>query len=579
MVSPGQDIYTIAERFRAELLRRERQAATELVRAYGAAWQRIKGRLDGLAEQIALARQRGEEVSPAWLLQQNRLQTIQRHVEAEIATFAQHAEAWVQAEQYEAVDAAQEHAERLVRAGLGDPPPGVNYTFARLPAGAVRDLVGFLQDGSPLRELLDDLGPDASQAVRQALITGVATGQHPTVIARQVRAALGGNLVRALTIARTEVLRAYRESSRRAYDANSDVVRGWVWHSAANRRTCAFCWSMHGTIHSLDERMATHPRCRCTMVPMARSWESMGYEVGGTGTGKRRRTAREADATSLTGVGTELFEKLTDDQQLAILGPAKFKAYKEGDLTLEDLRGFRRDPRWGMVGFERSLAAIRAGEGVDTLRLSPLRWRIEALNARFGRWSLTRAQGLAADFEQRFEVFARQLSQHLGSGGMRFQPLSPALIREASVELGFNYRYSEVLQLLAEARALTRWHLLNRYQRDTVFVMRGIYTQFDLAMARASMTPVTFPTSTTTNPHTAIVKFGGRYGTTYLIEAPVDDILYCYEISEKMQRAFPGEDEFILRLGALPEVLDAGPEEALRLRYNGPGRNPSKRRK
>jgi hypothetical protein len=162
---------------------------------------------------------------------------------------------------------------------------------------------------------------------------------------------------------------------------------------------------------------------------------------------------------------------------------------------------------------------------------------------------------------------------------MRFQPLSPTLIREASVELGFNYSHAEVLQLLAEARALTRWHLLNRYQRETVYVMRGIYTNFDLEQARATMTPVTFPTSTTTNAHTAIVKFGGRYGTAYVIEAPVDDILYCYEMSLRMQTTFPGEDEYILRLGAMPDVIDAAPEQALRVRYNGPGRPPTKLKK
>ena len=214
----GQDLYAIADRFRAELLRRERQAASELVHAYGAAWQRIKRSLEDLGEQITLAQQRGEEVSPAWLLQYDRLQTLQRQVEAEIGAFTAFAEGRIRAGQYWAVQEAQEEAEQLVRAGLGEPPPGVSFTFARLPAGAVQDLVGVLQDGSPLRELLDELGPEASRAVRQALLTGVATGQHPTMIVRQVRQELGGNLVRALTIARTEVLRAYRESSRRAYE-------------------------------------------------------------------------------------------------------------------------------------------------------------------------------------------------------------------------------------------------------------------------------------------------------------------------------------------------------------------------
>lgn len=339
------DIDEIADRFRAELLQRERQAASELVRAYGIVWQRVKQMLDDVTQQIALARARGEEVDELWLLQRERLQLLQRRVEAEIREFARFAEARIVSEQAAAVLSAQEHAEQLLRAAIGPAPAGVTVTFDRLPSGAVQELVGVLRDGSPLRELLDELGPEASQQVRQALITGVATGQHPTQIAWQVRQALGGNLVRALTIARTEVLRAYRESSRLVYEANRDVVEGWIWHSAANRRTCAFCWSMHGTFHPLQERMATHPRCRCAMVPATKSWRDLGF-----------RDAPESRAKVTP--GPELFARLPEDQQRAILGPSKFAAYQAGAISLEDLRGFRRDPRWGRVGYERSLREV-----------------------------------------------------------------------------------------------------------------------------------------------------------------------------------------------------------------------------
>ncbi|MBI4496841.1 MAG: minor capsid protein [Chloroflexi bacterium] len=356
------DVYDLADEFRRQLLQGERAAATELVRAYGQAWQHIRGRLDALAQQIAAARARGEEVSLSWLFQQERLQTLQRQVEAEIRDFSRFAEGRILQEQAQAVQAAQDQSAALMRAGLGPAPEGVTVTLARLPAGAVQDLVGFLQDGSPLRELLDELGPEASTAVRQALITGVATGQGPRQIARQVRQSLGGNLVRALTISRTEVLRSYRESSRRTYEANSDVVSGWVWHSALGTRTCAFCWSMHGSVHPVTERMATHANCRCAEVPRTKSWEDLGFKD-------------IPDTRPDIRPGTELFRELSEAEQLKILGPAKLAAYRAGALKLEDLRGFRRDPRWGPVGFERSLKDIlgekRAEAYTRLARLAP----------------------------------------------------------------------------------------------------------------------------------------------------------------------------------------------------------------
>ena len=342
------DIYAVAEQHRRELLQRERRAASEMVRAYGEAWKRIKARLDDLSEQIAQARARGEEVSPSWLFQYERMQALQRQVEAEIREFARFAEARVIAEQAEAVRAAQEHAEQLALAGLGEPPPGVTVTWARLPRDAVTDLVGFLHDGSPLRDLLDELGPEASKAVRDALVAGVATGQNPRVIAQQVRQALGGNLVRALRISRTEVLRSYREASKRSYQANSDVVKGWIWHSALGTRTCPACWAMHGTFHQLDERLDDHVNGRCSAIPVTKTWEELGFK----GIPEARRQIE---------TGADLFEKLPDADKEKILGKAAFQAYKAGTVKLEDFVGRKVSREWGTMRYTRSLRDVLGG--------------------------------------------------------------------------------------------------------------------------------------------------------------------------------------------------------------------------
>lgn len=342
------DIFAAADVHRAALLRRERAAAAAMVDAYGLAWRAIGVRLGALTAQIAAARARGEDVSPSWLLRAERLTGLLAEVETQLRLFARFTERRIADEQLAAVRAAQGNARQLVLLGMGDPPPGVAVSFASLPTGAVTDLVGVLSDGSPLRSLLDELGPQASAEVRRVLVSGVALGESPAAIARRARVAVGGNLVRALTIARTEVLRSYREASRRTYEANRDVVAGWTWHAALTVRTCAFCWAMHGTDHRLEERMATHPRCRCAMVPRTRTWRELGYDVPEPA----RRIVRGADA----------FEDLAAAQQLKVLGPGKFAAYRDGRLDLADLVGFRRDARWGRVGFERPLREVAGGK-------------------------------------------------------------------------------------------------------------------------------------------------------------------------------------------------------------------------
>jgi len=196
--------------------------------------------------------------------------------------------------------------------------------------------------------------------VRDALGTGAAAGQNPRTITRQIRQALGGNLVRALTIACTEVMRAYRESSRRSYQANSDVVKGWIWHSALGTRTCPACWAMHGTFHRLDEQLDDHPNGRCAMVPVTKTWQELGFK----GIPEARRQIE---------TGADLFEKLPDADKEKVLGKAGFQAYKAGKLKLGDFVGRKRSREWGSMRYTRSLRDIL---GTDEAR----KWRSQAIN-------------------------------------------------------------------------------------------------------------------------------------------------------------------------------------------------------
>ena len=154
--------------------------------------------------------------------------------------------------------------------------------------------------------------------------------------------------MRALTISRTEVLRSYRTASLRSYQANSDIMEGWVWHGARDSRECAFCWSQEWSLHGLIEPFASHPRCRCSPIGRTVGWEAILGEKGRGIPDTRPKIEK----------GEDLFEQLPDERKRAILGLAKFAAYQNGKLKLEDVAGFRRDKKWGPVGYERSLRDI-----------------------------------------------------------------------------------------------------------------------------------------------------------------------------------------------------------------------------
>lgn len=332
------NIYDVAQSFRKALLRRERAAAIRLVEAYGAAYESLSAQLDKLTNQIEQARAVGEIVSKAWLVKQKRYQLLLAQVVLEIAKFADIAREVIAKQQRQAIDQAIEDSEKLVTAGAKESAESISGEFNRINKSAVENLVGFLGDGSPLKSLLDELPRKAGMMVRRKLADGLIRGRNLRAVAREIRAGLNGNLVRAMRIARTETLRAYRGTSQQTYEENSDVIEGWIWLSALQPRSCAACIALHGTFHSVDEPMKSHVNCRCTQVPVVKGVD-LGIEKGTDWFKKQPAKVQK---------------KIFDDQE------SKYKAYKTGELTLEDFVRLRRDPKWGdsyeVLGLKRALA-------------------------------------------------------------------------------------------------------------------------------------------------------------------------------------------------------------------------------
>lgn len=207
---------------------------------------------------------------------------------------------------------------------------------------ASRAIAG-VQPESPLMRLLARKTVDAGDAAREALVVGTVMGDNPKVVARDLMKSLMEPKWSAERIARTEVMRTYRGAVREKL-GEIDVAQGWVWVAARDARTCAFCWAQHGTRHPLDVPMATHPNCRCSQAP------SLGID------------------DDIVGNGPQSFARQPDALQLKVLGPAKYAAYKNGQLNLEDLVGSAEHPDWGRTGYEKSLKAL----GLDKTKLRAL---------------------------------------------------------------------------------------------------------------------------------------------------------------------------------------------------------------
>lgn len=341
------------ERFRKDLERGEAGAVRQMEDALEVAEASIREKLEALVERMEQAAAASEPISDAWLFQETRYRALLDQVEASLAILAREQAAPLGARQREAVTAATDHTETVSRAALGDIPEGVSVNWNRLPLETLESFVGYSSDGSPLRELLDELGPDASKQVRDSLLRGIAEGKNPRQIARYAEDALGGNRNRALTIARTEVNRAARAATIRNYQENRDTVSGWIWLAALGTRTCAACWAMHGTEHSYSETLDDHPNGRCVAAPKVKSLAEI---VGDPDI---------PDTRPVIEPGPAQFAKLSKADQEEILGPGVYALFQAGKIDLSHMVVQTRDPRWGTMRRPATLAEAQANAGVN----------------------------------------------------------------------------------------------------------------------------------------------------------------------------------------------------------------------
>jgi SPP1 gp7 family putative phage head morphogenesis protein len=321
------DAYTLANEFKTRLLQRERSAASELLRAYALATRRMQERIDFLTSQIDVQRRQGIDVPSSWLFERGRLENLKLQIQLEINRFAQVASLRVAACQHAAIQQGATDAQALVGEASGD---AVAIQFGALNTGAVQAMAGLASDGSPLRALFAANAPRVAQAVSDELVAGVATGASVRVIAGRVRDVLGGELARALTISRTEVLRSYRSAGLHSLRAHG--ITQFRWLAARDLRTCLICLALDGQIFSSSEPMPAHINCRCTYTIVLPD-----------------QAPRETAA--------EWFAKQSEGAQKQMLGSA-FEQYKQGKIQLSDFVGYKQSDRWGVTAYQRPLKEI-----------------------------------------------------------------------------------------------------------------------------------------------------------------------------------------------------------------------------
>lgn len=294
-----------------------REAEQRVIAAYDVALARIRSDAAELAEKQRRAQLAGDTISPSWLFRQQRYRRLEATVLREISHLEVVTERATRRAQAAVIPIGSRDALRSVldRAPNSEARAVVQQQWGHFDPSSVERLVGNTANGMPLASLLSGTAVGARDAVTHALVTGIVAGQSPRRTARAVQAALGSTQARALTITRTETLRAYRAAAIGAMQ-QSDVVQTWTWVATLDATTCPMCWDANGSVHDVNESLDSHPNCRCAAIPNTVSWSAMGIAAP--------ETAPTVEP------GASVFARAGADVQRAVLGPGGYELYKHG---------------------------------------------------------------------------------------------------------------------------------------------------------------------------------------------------------------------------------------------------------
>jgi len=151
-------------------------------------------------------------------------------------------------------------------------------------------------------------------------------------------------LTRSLRISRTETLRAYRESTRALYRANSDVVTGYRRVAHLDSLTCFACIALDGKLYATSTRIDVHVNDRCAMVPETVTYADLGLDVPED---DRRRE-----------LGPEWFKRQPVGTQRQMLGTKGFTAWQDGQFEIEDMAKITHSPVWGDSAVQKPLKEL-----------------------------------------------------------------------------------------------------------------------------------------------------------------------------------------------------------------------------
>lgn len=312
---------------RLTLLRYEGGTVNRLLKVYDDALAEVVKELESARKKLAA----GKEVDDR---QRKRLEALSRDLRASVRELNRIATLTLSERLAEAAAAEQAFLSGTLSRTIG-------FALRGIPSERVALMLTDPIGGSIWRDRLAvdlvSVESGLQGALSQALARGLSIPRAAAILkGLGIAETYRGRLV---SVARTEMQRVANQVAMETYAANTDVIKGVQVLAVLDTRTCPICGALHNTTYpivggrpqGLERLPPFHPRCRCLMAPVLKSYAEMGLP-----TNPRGRSILDGNpATDQT--FEQWLRKKPASYADEVFGATRAKAWRAGDIPLSGM--------------------------------------------------------------------------------------------------------------------------------------------------------------------------------------------------------------------------------------------------
>lgn len=197
--------------------------------------------------------------------------------------------------------------------------------------------------GAILRDVVRDMEKSKLKLLSNAIRLGMVEGESMDQIVRRVRGTKAMNFRdgvldipkrSAERIVRTAVNHISNAAREKTFEQNADLIKGSMWVSTLDTRTCPECAALDGKVFELGTgpKPPRHLMCRCCLAPLTKSWRELGIDTDEVPAGTRASMNGQVSATETY---NSWLKKQPASVQDEALGPTRGALFRRGEVEID----------------------------------------------------------------------------------------------------------------------------------------------------------------------------------------------------------------------------------------------------